>query len=215
MIAGRCPPACCCLGCRRRRVLAQDGAATLAQAELDWRHLNTASAIRGFERALADPRVAADASAWTRPHPGVSRLAGRGCVSRLARRGRPAAAGAGGLPPRRRAAPELGRAARRPRRGAAARWPAGGGAGGIRSGAGAFARTRRGHPRPGTGQWPDACRPRSRGPGPHRRGAEGRSAGGGGDRGDGRSSPPGRRVRGCSTSTRGGSRRCRAGRTRR
>jgi tetratricopeptide (TPR) repeat protein len=41
--------------------VAQDTAATLAQAERDWRHLNTASAIRGFELASADPRVAAEA----------------------------------------------------------------------------------------------------------------------------------------------------------
>jgi peroxiredoxin len=40
---------------------AQDGAALVAQAQRDWQHLNTASAIRGFERATADPNAAADA----------------------------------------------------------------------------------------------------------------------------------------------------------
>ena len=49
-------------------VLAQDGAALVAQAQRDWRQLNTASAIRGFERATADPAVAADA------HLGLGRI---------------------------------------------------------------------------------------------------------------------------------------------
>jgi tetratricopeptide (TPR) repeat protein len=40
---------------------AQDAVAVLAQAERDRRHFHTASALRGFERAAADPRVAADA----------------------------------------------------------------------------------------------------------------------------------------------------------
>lgn len=39
---------------------AQSGAATLAQADRDWRLLHTASAMRGYERVTADPRVAAD-----------------------------------------------------------------------------------------------------------------------------------------------------------
>ena len=50
-------------------MLAQDGAALVAQAQRDWRQLNTASAIRGFERAAADPVVAADA------HLGLGRIA--------------------------------------------------------------------------------------------------------------------------------------------
>lgn len=41
--------------------LAQDGAALVAQAERDWRRLQTATAIAGFERASADPAVAAEA----------------------------------------------------------------------------------------------------------------------------------------------------------
>ncbi len=48
--------------------LAQDGAALVAQAQRDWRQLNTASAIRGFERATADPAVTADA------HLGLGRI---------------------------------------------------------------------------------------------------------------------------------------------
>lgn len=40
---------------------AQDGAALVAQAERDRVRLHTASAIRGFERATADPAVAAEA----------------------------------------------------------------------------------------------------------------------------------------------------------
>jgi tetratricopeptide (TPR) repeat protein len=40
---------------------AQDAASVLAQAERDRRHFHTGSALRGFEQAAADPRVAADA----------------------------------------------------------------------------------------------------------------------------------------------------------
>ena len=40
---------------------AQEAAAVLAQAERDRRHFHTGSALRGFEQAAADPRVAADA----------------------------------------------------------------------------------------------------------------------------------------------------------
>jgi len=41
--------------------VAQDGAALVAQAQRDWARLHTATAVRGFERATADPRVAAEA----------------------------------------------------------------------------------------------------------------------------------------------------------
>ncbi len=40
---------------------AQDTASVLAQAERDRRHFHTASALRGFEQAAADPQLAADA----------------------------------------------------------------------------------------------------------------------------------------------------------
>lgn len=42
-------------------VHAQDAASVLAQAERDRRNFHTASALRGFEQAAADPRVAPDA----------------------------------------------------------------------------------------------------------------------------------------------------------